>query len=48
MKTKYFLIYLGIGIAFAAVSLWVFLSRGKNAKAVWHRYPFWLDYPRRR
>lgn len=38
MKTKYFLIYLGIGIAFAAVSLWVFLSRGKNAKAIRAKY----------
>lgn len=38
MKTKAFIIYVSLGIAFAAVSLWVFLSRGKNAKAVRTKY----------
>lgn len=38
MKAKYFFIYIGIGIAFAAVSLWVFLSRGSNAKAIRAKY----------
>ena len=34
MKTKYILIYTGLGIAFLAVSLWVLLSGGRSAKAV--------------
>lgn len=34
MKTKYFIIYLGVGAAFLAVSLWVFLTGGNNPKAV--------------
>lgn len=38
MKTKAFIIYVSLGIAFAAVSLWVFLSRGKNAKAIRTKY----------
>ena len=38
MRTKYFLIYLGIGIAFLAASLWVLLSGGKNAKAIRTKY----------
>lgn len=38
MKTKYFLIYVFVGIAFLAVSAWVFFSRGKNAKAVRAKY----------
>ena len=38
MKTKYFLVYVFVGIAFLAVSAWVFFSRGKNAKAVRAKY----------
>ena len=38
MKTKYFLIYVFVGIAFLAVSAWVFFSRGKNAKAIQAKY----------
>ena len=38
MKTKYFLIYGFVGIAFLAVSAWVFLTRGKNAKAIRAKY----------
>ena len=38
MKTKYFLLYIFVGIAFLAVSAWVFLSRGKNAKAIRAKY----------
>lgn len=38
MKTKYFLIYVLVGIAFLAVSAWVFFTRGKNAKAIRAKY----------
>ena len=38
MKTKYFLIYVFVGIAFLTVSAWVFFSRGKNAKAIRAKY----------
>ena len=38
MKTKYFLIYVFVGIAFLAVSAWVFFSRGKNARAIRAKY----------
>jgi hypothetical protein len=38
MKTKYFLLYIFVGIAFLAVSAWVFFSRGKNAKAIRAKY----------
>lgn len=38
MKTKYFLLYGLAAVAFAAVSLWVFFSRGKNAKAIRAKY----------
>ena len=38
MKTKYFLIYVFVGIAFLAVSAWVFFSRGKSAKAIRAKY----------
>ena len=38
MKTKYCLIYVFVGIAFLAVSAWVFFSRGKNAKAIRAKY----------
>ena len=38
MKTKYFLLYVFVGIAFLAVSAWVFFSRGKNAKAIRAKY----------
>ena len=38
MKTKYFLLYVVVGIAFLAVSAWVFFSHGKNAKAIRAKY----------
>lgn len=38
MKTKYFLIYVFVGIAFLAVSAWVYFTRGKNAKAIKAKY----------
>lgn len=38
MKTKYILIYIFIGIAFLAVSAWVFLTGGGNAKAIKAKY----------
>ena len=38
MKTKYFLIYIFVGVAFLAVSAWVLLTRGKNAKAIRAKY----------
>lgn len=38
MKTKYFFVYVFVGVAFLAVSAWVFLSGGKNAKAVRTKY----------
>ena len=38
MKTKYFLIYGFVGIAFLAVSAWVFFTRGKSAKAIRAKY----------
>ena len=38
MRTKYFFIYVFVGIAFLAVSAWVFFSRGKNAKAIRAKY----------
>ena len=38
MKAKYFIIYAVVGAAFLAVSLWVFLSGGKNAKAIRAKY----------
>ena len=38
MKTKYILIYAGLGIAFLAVSLWVLLSGGRSAKAIRAKY----------
>lgn len=38
MKTKALFVYIALGIAFAAVSLWVFLSKGKNAKAIRTKY----------
>lgn len=34
MKLRYILPYVAVAIAFAAVSLWVILSGGRNAKAV--------------
>lgn len=34
MKIKYIIILSGLAVAFAAVSLWVFLSGGNNAKAI--------------
>lgn len=38
MKTKYFLLYVFVGIAFLAASAWVFFTRGKNAKAIRAKY----------
>ena len=38
MKAKYFLIYVVVGAAFLAVSLWVFLSGGNNPKAIHAKY----------
>ena len=38
MKTKYFLIYVFVGLAFLAVCAWVFFSRGKNARALRAKY----------
>ena len=38
MKTKALFVYIVLGIAFAAVSLWVFLSKGKNARAIRTKY----------
>lgn len=38
MKTKYILIYVFVGIAFLAVSAWVFFTHGKNAKAIRTKY----------
>jgi len=38
MKTKYFLLYVFVGIAFLAVSAWVFFTRGKDAKAIRAKY----------
>ena len=38
MKTKALLVYITLGAAFAAVSLWVFFSHGKNAKAIRTKY----------
>jgi hypothetical protein len=38
MKTKYFLIYVFVGIAFLAASAWVFFTRGENAKAIRVKY----------
>ena len=38
MRIKFFLIYVFVGIAFLAVSAWVFLSGGKNARAIRAKY----------
>lgn len=38
MRTKFFFIFLLAGIAFLAVSFWVFLSNGRSAKAVRAKY----------
>ena len=38
MKTKFFFIYVFVGIAFLAACLWVFLTGGKNAKAINAKY----------
>ena len=38
MRVKYLFVYIGAGVAFLLVSLWVFLSKGKNAKAVRAKY----------
>ncbi|MBR6457777.1 MAG: hypothetical protein IKS71_04180 [Bacteroidales bacterium] len=38
MRAKYLFIYIAAGIAFLAVSAWVFLTNGKNAKALRAKY----------
>ena len=38
MRIKFIAIYLLAGAAFLGVSLWVFLSKGKNASAVRAKY----------
>ena len=38
MRAKYIFIYIAAGIAFLAVSAWVFLTNGKNAKALRAKY----------
>ena len=38
MKIKALFVYIALGIAFAAVSLWVFLSKGENARAIRTKY----------
>lgn len=38
MRAKYFVIYLLLGAAFLAVSLWVFLTGGRSRKAVNAKY----------
>ena len=38
MKAKYLIIYVVVGVAFLAASLWVFLSNGKSAKAIRCKY----------
>ena len=38
MRIKAFFIYIGVGAAFLAASLWVFLSNGKSAKAIRTKY----------
>lgn len=38
MRVIYFFAYIGLGVAFIAVSLWLFLSGGKSAKAVRAKY----------
>ena len=38
MKIKFFAIYVLAGAAFLGVSLWVFLSKGKNARALRAKY----------
>lgn len=38
MKFKAFFIYIAVGAAFLAASLWVILSGGKNAKAIRTKY----------
>ncbi|MBP5637375.1 MAG: hypothetical protein J6X25_07670 [Bacteroidales bacterium] len=38
MRIKYFFIYIAVGVAFLAVSLWVILTAGKNAKAIGAKY----------
>lgn len=38
MKIKYILIYCFVGIAFLAVSAWVFITGGKNARAIRAKY----------
>lgn len=38
MRAKYLIIIAGIGVVFVGVSLWVFLSRGRSAKAISAKY----------
>lgn len=38
MKIKFIAIYIAAGVMFLTASLWVFLSKGKNAKAIRTKY----------
>lgn len=38
MKVKFLFVYIAAAVAFAAVSLWVFLSRGRNCRAIRAKY----------
>ena len=38
MRFKFAFIYIAAGVAFVAVSLWVFLSNGKSARAIRYKY----------
>ena len=38
MKIKFLAIYIAAGVVFLAASLWVFLSKGKNARAIRTKY----------
>lgn len=38
MKVKFFFVYIAAAVAFAAVSLWVFFSRGRSSRAIRTKY----------
>lgn len=38
MKIKFIIVYILAGVLFAGASLWVFLSKGKSAKALRYKY----------
>ena len=38
MRAKYLIMFAGIGAAFIGISLWVFLSKGRNARAIRAKY----------